>query len=206
MHRLTEDAAMEPLEIPLFPLNMVLFPGGPLPLRIFEPRYLDMVSMCMKHNMGFGVVLIREGAESGEAAEFFNIGTLTRILDFDQLEDGLLGISCCGERKLRVLSHRVRSDQLIIGQVELQPREARVPVPEDYISLSEFLSKLLQRQELQALVRLISEDWDSAAWVGSRLAELLPLEPAAKQGLLELQDPLQRLYMLDAVLRRQKII
>lgn len=194
------------MEIPLFPLNTVLFPGGPLPLRIFEPRYLDMVSACMKQDSGFGVVLIQEGEEAGSAAQFFKLGTLARIVDFDQLEDGMLGITCRGERKLRVLSHRVRNDQLILGRVELQPREARVAVPQDYLVLSEFLRKLMERDEVRPFVRLISEDWDSAVWVGSRLTELLPLEQAAKQNLLELQDPVERLYVLETVLRRQQII
>ncbi len=200
------ESSFEPEEISLFPLSTVLFPGGFLPLRIFEPRYLDMVSDCMKNNKGFGVVLIQEGTEAGQAASFFSLGTLVRIVDFDPLEDGLLGISCRGERKLRALSHTVRDDQLITAEVAMLPREPRLPVPPDYLALSDFLRQLFAREEIQALVRMINEDWDSAAWVGNRLAEVLPLEAVAKQNLLELQDPLQRLYVLDTVLKQQGIL
>src|SRR5512144_1891243 len=108
-------------ELPLFPLNTVLFPGGVLPLRIFEPRYLNMVSECMKADHGFGVVAIQEGSETGIAASFQKIGTLARIADFDRLEDGLLGITCQGGQRLQVMSHRVQADQLILGRVNFLP-------------------------------------------------------------------------------------
>src|SRR6516165_3033400 len=95
--------AVQETTIPLFPLNTVLFPGGPLPLRIFETRYLDMVRHCMRERCPFGVVLIRAGAEVGAVAETTAIGTTARIVDFNSMPDGLLGISCIGERKFRVL-------------------------------------------------------------------------------------------------------
>lgn len=103
--------------IPLFPLNIVLFPGGPLPLRIFETRYLDMVRNCMRHSTGFGVVLIRSGAEVG-FAETYDVGTTAKIVDFHQLQGGLLGLSCVGEQRFRIQSHRRQSDGLAIGEVE----------------------------------------------------------------------------------------
>ena len=84
--------------LPLFPLNTVLFPGGPLSLRIFEPRYLDMVRRCLKERGGFGVVLILEGLEAGVVGRVADTGTSARIVDFDTLPDGLLGIVCVGER------------------------------------------------------------------------------------------------------------
>src|SRR5688572_9527850 len=104
-------------ELPLFPLNTVLFPGGPLPRRIFEPRYVDMVRDCMRDSAAFGVVLIRSGQEVGAVTSAADIGTSARIIDFNSLPDGLLGISCIGEQKFRVESRRVQPDGLNIGTV-----------------------------------------------------------------------------------------
>jgi Lon protease-like protein len=197
---------MSQSEIPLFPLNTVLFPGGPLSLRIFEPRYLDMIGDCMKRGSGFGVVLIQEGSEAGEAPEFHEIGTLAEIIDFDRLEDGLLGIACRGGPCFRVLSHRVEPDQLVVARVESLPDERRMPVPVDQLELSNFLRGILDRDEVRSYRKLLAEDWDSAAWVGSRLTELLPLPMPAKQTLLELARPVERLEVLHAILRDQQLI
>ncbi len=193
-------------QLPLFPLNTVLFPGGPLSLRIFEPRYLRMVSECMKLGTGFGVVLLREGAEVGEGAIFHDIGTVADIVDFDRLEDGLLGIACRGGHCFRVISHDTEPDQLIMGQVEMLPDEVEIPVPATQLELSDFLKNILARDEVRQYRELIAEDWGSAAWVGSRLAELLPLPLPAKQTLLELAKPVERLEVLHAILRDQQII
>ncbi|HXH02338.1 MAG TPA: LON peptidase substrate-binding domain-containing protein [Candidatus Competibacteraceae bacterium] len=188
-------------EIPLFPLNTVLFPGGPLSLRIFEPRYLDMVSERLRLDEPFGVVLIREGQEVGSAARFHEVGTLARIVDFDRLEDGLLGITCRGEGKFRVLAHHVRHDQLVLGEIEHLPEEPRLPIGLEHQRLRQLLWDILGRDEVEAYRRLLSEDWDSAAWLGYRLSELLPMPLIAKQALLELEDPTQRLALLHVALQ-----
>src|SRR6476469_216509 len=101
--------------MPLFPLNTVLFPGGPLPLRIFETRYVDMVRHCMRERCPFGVVLIRAGAEVGAVADTAEVGTTAHIVDFNPMPDGLLGISCVGEHKFRVLSRRQQGDGLNVA-------------------------------------------------------------------------------------------
>ena len=106
--------------LPLFPLNTVLFPGGPLPLRIFETRYIDMVKDCVKDDAPFGVLLIREGGETG-AATTHTVGTLARITDWYQGSDGLLGVTAIGEQRFRVLSRVRRADGLNVGTVELLP-------------------------------------------------------------------------------------
>ena len=105
------------MRVPLFPLSTVLFPGGPLPLRIFEARYLDMIGRCMKDESPFGVVLIREGAEVGQA-ETHDIGTLARIVDWYQGSDGLLGVTAVGEDRFQLLSTRKQADGLNIGAIE----------------------------------------------------------------------------------------
>ena len=115
-------------ELPLFPLRTVLFPGGVLPLRLFEPRYVDMVSHCMRENIGFGVVLIRAGVEARSSREdsqpdIFEVGTEARIVDFNQADNGLLGIVSHGSRKFAIKETREQSDHLLIGEVEFLPEE-----------------------------------------------------------------------------------
>src|SRR5512139_2924175 len=102
---------MERLRIPLFPLHTVLFPGGPLALRIFEPRYLDMISRVMKEERRFGICLIQEGEEVGDAAQPHTIGTLGRISYFNRRSDGLLGITVQGEQRFRILKTEIQPDR-----------------------------------------------------------------------------------------------
>src|SRR5476649_1452647 len=103
--------------IALFPLNIVLFPGGPLPLRIFETRYVDMVRSCMRGDSRFGVVLIRTGSEAGRA-ETVEVGTMDKIVDFHQLSDGFLGLSCVGEQRFRIAGRSRQADGLNLAQVD----------------------------------------------------------------------------------------
>ena len=122
-------------EIALFPLNTVLFPGGPLVLRIFEARYLDLVKRCMRDGTGFGVVQIREGQEAGGPALTFDVGTYARIVDFSQQPDGLLGIRALGERRFRIVERRRARDGLNLADVEWLPVDPPTPLPEAYAEL-----------------------------------------------------------------------
>jgi Lon protease-like protein len=196
-------AATAASELPLFPLNLVLFPGGQLPLRIFEPRYVDMVRACMREGAPFGVVLIEAGAEVGPVTRTANVGTSARIVDFFQLPDGLLGIACVGERKFRIVERRVQSDGLNVGDVEWLGEEPSVPLPREYAHLAQLLERVLPRAgdvyKSQPL-RL-----DDASWVGNRLTELLPMAPSQKQALLEMEDPVERLARLSPLIRRSEI-
>ncbi|HET9444633.1 MAG TPA: LON peptidase substrate-binding domain-containing protein, partial [Steroidobacteraceae bacterium] len=131
--------------IPLFPLNTVLFPGGPLRLRIFEPRYLDMISRCMREDAGFGVALIVAGREAGGPAQTVQVGTLARIVDFEQLDDGLLGITARGERRFRIMHAHQESDGLNVCQVEWRDEEARAEVPPQHAVLAELLRRALEQ-------------------------------------------------------------
>lgn len=197
---------MNPAELPLFPLNTVLFPGGVLALRIFEPRYLDMVSHCMKTDTGFGVLLIQDGQEAGRPAAFNPIGTLAYIVDFDQLDDNTLGITCRGSERLRVISHRIRPDRLIVGTTESLPMESGPVVSDQHTAMIHFLRELLGRDEVEPYRRWLDEDWTSTSWLGFRLAELLPLPTNIKYSLLELQDAQQRLDILESVLRDNRLL
>ncbi|MEP7246506.1 MAG: LON peptidase substrate-binding domain-containing protein [Gammaproteobacteria bacterium] len=188
-------------EIPLFPLNTVLFPGGPLPLRIFEPRYIDMVRYCMRESAAFGVVLIRAGAEAGGAVtSAADVGTSARIVDFNQMPDGLLGITCVGERKFRVTSRRVQSDGLHMGTVEWAPPEPQVGLPGEFAHLGQILRKVLP--ELGDMYESTPKRFDDAGWVGARLAEILPINLTDKQYCLELDDAVARLARLSPFIRR----
>ena len=179
--------------IPLFPLNIVLFPGGPLPLRIFETRYVDMVRSCMREDSGFGVVLIRSGSEVGPA-QTYNVGTLAKITDFDQLPDGLLGLFCVGRERFRISRTSVAKDGLNVAEVEWLVPEPKVTVPPQHVHLAELLQTVLP--QLGEVYTGIGMHLDDAAWVGHRLAEILPIPPHEKQPLLELEDPVQRLDLL----------
>ncbi len=195
-----EPKSASTVEIPLFPLNTVLFPGGPLPLRIFEPRYVDMVRRCMKDNIAFGVVLIRAGAEAGALASFATVGTSARIVDFSQLPDGLLGISCLGERKFRVVRSWRQSDGLNMGEVEWLPAEAQLPLPADAEHLGGLLKKILP--EIGGIYEQIPKRFGDASWVGCRLVELMPISMSDKQACLEIDDPLQRIERVSPLIRR----
>jgi len=183
-------------ELPLFPLNTVLFPDGPLSLRIFETRYVDMVGRCMREASPFGVVLIRSGAVA-ETAEF---GTTARIVDFSKLPDGLLGITCTGERKFRVLRRWQRADGLNLGAIDYLPPEPVLELPDEYRHLGDLLRKLLP--ELGEPYVGMAGKFTDASWVGCRLAEILPLSLADKLSLLELDEPLVRLARLNRIVRR----
>jgi hypothetical protein len=182
------------VEIPLFPLGTVLFPGGPLPLRIFEARYIDLVSRCLREGSGFGVVLIREGAEAGGPALTFDVGTYARIVDFSRQDDGLLGIRAQGERRFRILERRRARDGLNVADVEWLPGDRVVPLPAEFADLGPALEAVLEQvgEPYASLERRL----DDAAWVAGRLAEIIPIPPGHKQHCLELDDPVERLRFL----------
>jgi Lon protease-like protein len=186
-------------EIALFPLHTVLFPGGPLPLRIFEPRYIDMVRRTLRTQSAFGIVLLQGSAAQGAAATA-SIGTTARIADFYSLPDGLLGITCLGVRKFKVLGHHVQSDGLNVGEVEWIATERTVELPEEFQHLGQLLRKVLP--ELGNFYAEVAKHFDDATWVGYRLAEILPLSLPDKQYCLELDDPLARLRHLSPLIQR----
>jgi len=194
---------MSTLTIPLFPLHTVLFPGGTLPLRIFEPRYMDMISRCMKTSSGFGVCLIREGSEVGRAAETYDIGTLSDIAYFDRQADGLLGITALGRQRFQVVGREVRQDQLILAEVELLENEPATPLPREFGAARDTLRSLLD--QLGHPFITMDKRYEEASWVGSRLAELLPIRLEQKQYFLQLDDPVQRLERISALLEELDI-
>jgi Lon protease-like protein len=185
-------------EIPLFPLNTVLFPGGRLPLRIFEQRYMGMAKACLRDSTPFGVCLIREGKEVGSPATPVEIGCLARIAAWDMPQLGVLQISALGEQRFRLLGRRVQADGLAVGSIELLPQDEDARVPESCAGCVKLLQRVMEQQAglFEPPHRL-----DSASWVSARLTEILPLPLPAKQELLELRDAAARLERLNSLLR-----
>jgi Lon protease-like protein len=188
------------LSLPLFPLQAVLFPGGPLALRIFEPRYLSMISRCMKNDSSFGVVLLAEGQETIGAVQTQATGTLATISDWYQGEDGLLGITAMGGNRFRLLSAQQQGDGLNLGSIEILPPEPEEPMPGDYAVMADLLRAVMH--DIGDLYAGVERNFDDASWVGYRFAEILPLELANKQHCLEIDDPLVRLEFLRPFLRQ----
>ena len=186
------------MDVPLFPLNVVLFPGGPLPLRIFESRYIDMISQCMKSESPFGVVLIREGEEASQVS-MFDVGTLARIVDFYQGSDGLLGVTAVGEQRFRVLGCRQQADGLNVGTIELIEAEPSAPLPEDFQPLRSILTNVLD--DLGRLYETLERNDNDAVWLSYRFVEILPIDLEQKQQLLESSDTLARLQLIDSLMR-----
>jgi Lon protease-like protein len=190
------------LTIPVFPLHSVLFPGGPLVLRIFEPRYLDMISRCLKEESGFGICLIREGSEVGEAAAVYPVGTLGQITYWHKRPDGLLGVTVRGEQRFHIVEQHVESNQLLVAEVELLPIDPPHTVPDEYQGLVVTLKRIID--ELEHPYINLPKQYDDAGWVSARLVELLPLEYSHKQRLLQEDDPLRRLEVLLQMMRRKE--
>ena len=188
-------------EVALFPLGTVLFPGGPLPLRIFEPRYLDMVSDCLRRERPFGVCLIRSGSEVGAPAEPYRVGTLARVADWDQDRRGILTIDAVGESRFRVAETRAAPNGLLLGRCE-PVAEAPGRVPPDYEPLARLARTLTERYAPRYRHTPPPPDDDSPAagpWTAWRLAEILPIAPARRQHLLEMDDPVARLREIDHI-------
>jgi Lon protease-like protein len=185
-------------EIALFPLGTVLFPGGLLPLRIFETRYVDMVGRCMRRGETFGVVLSKDGSETDSTVETAAIGTSARIVDFQTLEDGLLGLLCRGESRFRVTQRTRQSDGLNLASVEWIADSPAAALDARYQPLVSVLREALSR--MGKLGRFIEPDYDSASWVSYRLSDLMPLPVAVQQRLLEIDDPNERLRLLAPLL------
>lgn len=187
--------------IPIFPLKVVLFPGGSLQLRVFERRYLDMVSSCLRENAPFGVCLIRSGQEVGLAADPFPIGTLGVINDWEQRPDGLLGITVQGQSRFVLERQHVGEHQLLMGEVRLLEAPAACLLPEEFAPLAGLLRRILE--QLRGPYQNLIPNYEDADWVGYRLAEILPLPLGFKQELLELMDPFKRLALLQTNLGAQ---
>lgn len=190
------------MNIPLFPLNTVLYPGGPLPLRVFEPRYLDMVSNSMRTETPIGVVLIKDGNEVGPAPEIYDIGTLSEISYWHKRTDGLLGITLKGTQRFNIKDIQINASQLITADVELIDNIDEVALDDDNKHLATILENILD--QLDPPFKTIKRKLEDAEWLSARLLELLPAELGVKQSLLESNKVSERLAVIDSILKDAK--
>ncbi len=183
----------------IFPLNTVLFPGGRLPLRVFEQRYIEMTKQCIANDRPFGVCQIKEGQETGTPAVPEAIGCLARILEWDMPQLGVFQLQTEGTQRFRILQSAVARNGLISATVEtLPPEQATAP------------TSALCAEVLHAIIDKIGTDhfpkphrFDDAAWIGYRLSEILPIDRDTRQRMLQLSDPTERLSQLEQVLNEQ---
>jgi Lon protease-like protein len=186
--------------LPLFPLNTVLFPGGRLPLRIFEQRYLDLVKRAIADDASFGVCAIREGGEVGAPAVPYTVGTRVRIVEWDMPQTGILLIDTEGLDRFVVRSTRTEASGLLVGQVEPVSVEAPTAVPAEFELAAEVLEHIVGEYGETRFPP--PHALDDAVWVGYRLSEVLPLKLSIRQNLLEMNDSLARLRILVEILRK----
>ncbi len=168
-----------------------------MPLRIFERRYIDMIRGCFREESGFGICLVKEGAEVGAAATTYPYGTLTNIVDWDQDDSGLLLIVAQGQQKFRIIDTHVDDSELLHGNIELLPAETSQPVPDEYGFLREAMQQILE--QVEGNIDYPDPQLDDALWLGSRFVELLPLSAELRHELLSLDQPLERLAALADV-------
>lgn len=179
--------------IGMFPLQTVLVPGARLGLRVFEARYLDLVRECGRSGRGFGICLVLEGSEAGAPAIPAAVGTEAVIEDFGTGDDGLLTLRVRGARRFRVTQTRVRDNGLLVGEVAWRGPEPELPVQPQHALLATLLQRIVEKT---GKGQFDEERFDDAAWVGWRLAEILPLSDAQRQGLLQEDDPHARMEQL----------
>jgi Lon protease-like protein len=191
-------------EIPLFPLKVVMFPGGYLNLQIFERRYIDLVSQCLRNDSGFGICLLREGEEvvrSPGKQTIHRVGCLSRIVDWDQLENGLLGITVQGQSKFMVEDCWQAEDGVLQAKIRYSDEDVLgaepIAVAQQYEPLAELLESLATHPMVQDRGQTI--DYQDLRDLGWRLGELLPIELEDKQTLLELEDPSQRIRQIEEI-------
>ena len=190
-----------PDRVPIFPLNTVLFPGGMLPLKVFEQRYVEMTKICLSESRPFGVCLIKEGRETGTPAVPQQIGCLARINHWDMPQLGVFHLMTEGLQRFRIVHTTVEKNGLILATIETLPAEHEV-APEDELC-GQVLRTIIEKigaGHFPAPLR-----FDDAAWIGYRLSEVLPLSLETRQQLLQLIDPQARLAQLSQILSQQGV-
>lgn len=184
--------------LPLFPLSAVLFPGGRMPLKIFEQRYLDLAKACLADDTTFGLCGIREGSETGEPAIPYEVGTEARIVEWDMPQPGIFHVVVEGLDRYVARNWEAKSNGLLIADVEAVSVEAPCDIPGELRLCAEVLKHLLADNRIEP----VQPHYDDAVWVGYRLSELLPFRLNIKQDLLEMNDSVTRLGIIDQFLRQ----
>lgn len=185
-------------DVALFPLQTVLFPGGLLPLRLFEQRYLEMAKDCLRNSQPFGVCCIREGHEVGAPATPADVGCLAHIERWDMAQLGVLNIVAQGTQRFRIAERRIESDGLARASLELLPDARDSEIGAAQQGCVRFLRAIVEQTEGALIAQPYR--YESSVWVSARLAERLPLPLAFKQALLEMDDGAERLAHLETAL------
>ena len=197
-------------ELPLFPLQTVLFPGGLLSLKVFEARYLDLAAACLREQRSFGVVALRQGAEvrqGDDATVLEEIGVVAELLEVDSAQPGILHLRCRGTQRFRIGSTRQQPDGLWVGMVEMLPDDEPLAPVETMHETVRGLANAIASLKGKG-VEPFEEPYrfDSAGWVANRWCEILPIPLAAKQKLMELPDARMRLGLVDEYLRGKGVV
>ena len=207
------------MRLPLFPLNTVLFPGGVLPLRVFESRYMDMVRQCMKTPTPYGLVRITRGGEVGAPAATETVGTVARIVAWDMPQLGLLHLRAIGDERFHIEQAEVQPDGLQVARVEPIAPDDDLPLDEQYRPCADLLQRVIDdvgnqraddgdetRDPINAIPFESPYRFDSSVWVGNRLCEFMPIPLSAKQKLMELQDANSRLQLVQRFLLQHGVL
>jgi len=197
-------------DLPLFPLQSVLFPDGLLSLKVFEARYLDLVGSCMRESSPFGVVALKQGAEAGKRAEsvsFESIGTLAELIEVDSAQAGILLVRCRGTQRFEIKTSRQQSDGLWLAKASTLPIDDPAPPAEAMLESVKGLANAIATLKAQNQVPFLQPyRFDKAGWVANRWCEILPISLAAKQKLMELSDAQVRLQLVDEFLRSKGVV
>ena len=186
--------------MPLFPLQSIVLPGGMFPLRIFERRYLDMIRDCIKNNADFCIVLIRDNSKEEYITDIYNYGCLVKITDWNQLDDGLLGITVEGINKVKIYDRNLEKNNLLTGTIEDIETEKEYMIPQKYLLLSRFYKKIYPG--IKHVISFKKERYADASWIGFRLIECLPLDSSTKNKLIAMNHAIERLDMLYEIVQK----
>ena len=202
-------AALPDAALPLFPLRTVLFPDGLLELKIFETRYLDLMSLCMREQRPFGVVALKSGGEarvSSEGVAFYEVGTLAELIDVDSAEANILLVRCRGRQRFVLGATRQQADGLWLGEATAVAYDPLVAPSAAHANAVKSLADATRALEAQgAHPFLAPHRFDEAGWVANRWCEILPLPLEARQRLMTLADPLGRLDIIDSLMRTRQV-
>lgn len=198
------------MDLPLFPLQSVLFPGGLLSLKVFEARYLDLVGRCLREQTPFGVVCLRQGGElrrSGETVQFETLGVLARLDEVDAEQTGILRVRCTGTQRFSLTDPRQQTDGLWQADATLLDDDDIVAPSEALLPTVKALANAIGTLRQQGSLPFIEPyRFDDAGWVANRWCEILPISLAAKQKLMELDEPQMRLQLVDEFLRSKGVV
>tara|TARA_B100000949_G_C14279301_1_gene451077 strand:- start:1991 stop:2590 length:600 start_codon:yes stop_codon:yes gene_type:complete len=187
-------------KVPIFPLRSIVLPGGLFPLRIFERRYLDMVTECIKTDQGFCISLVRTEKPNSYVTDIYEYGSWVKISDWNKLEDGLLGITVEGKNIARISNTSLDHENLLRGEIEKLDLEKEYLIPQKYLTLSKFYKKIYPN--LKSFIDTKEEKFADASWIGYRLTELLPIDLELKAELISISNAIERLEKINQIMTR----